>query len=257
MPRIKSLASEITYPEPTASAVAYEDDTQAPATPAVVPQEKGGALAAYQAGQGFGTLSERPVGPSVNMLNRFSKISKYAGDVQRSLPTIKEGDWYVVTTEGENLKSFAAWLVAFRQLWTDVEWTTGKVISVLREDPGRNAREAEDIRALLLAVTSAGIVPCIGSFRKAATPWVHQMAAAIVERGGSWAQVIGGFKNSPRTAKGTGQLYVVTSAEARAVNADEMLLFTSWAKDPDAQTEFTRVARAFEDLVAKLDAQAR
>jgi hypothetical protein len=138
-----------------------------------------------------------------------------------------------------------------------MEWTTGKVLSVTKHDPGREAKQSEDIRALLLVITSTGIVPCVGSFRKAATPWIHQMSAVIADRGGAWPQVIGGFKNSPRTAKSTGQLYVVTDAEARAINADEMALLTQWSKDSEAQKEFNDVAGSYESLIAKLDAQAR
>ncbi len=130
MPRIPpSLASQVPTPESAAPEVAVAEVTQAPAPPAVLPHSKGGALAAYGAGKGFTPLVASSTGPRANLLNRFSPISKYAADVRQSIPDVKEGDWYVVTTQGQYRKALAAWLVDRKQWWTNLEWTTDQAIA--------------------------------------------------------------------------------------------------------------------------------
>jgi hypothetical protein len=189
-------------------------------------------------------------GLRTNRVIKFSRKSQYADRIAAALPGIQEGQLFLLARDGQYHMPIWAFLISGVQYWTEVDWQTGEVQAASKEPTGHMQ---EDIRALVLVATDAGLIPAIMSARSAATTWIKEMTRAIGDK--CWVDVAGTFRSTTHIS-GRGFPYVTNHADPRPINAEQYTLLKDWVENEESQKEHAEVQEFFLEMVAHLDKMA-
>jgi hypothetical protein len=193
-------------------------------------------------------------GPRTNYLIKFSCKSQYAERARAALPAITEGQFYLVTKEGEYLTPKWAFLVDVFQCWSRIDWQTGAILAASLTAPESKPSPCkEDIRCLVIVATDVGLVPAILSARAGTTAWVKGMIKAQGDK--NWATIVGTFRVTMHNSK-DGFGYTVNHADPKPINAEQFATLKTWADDSSWLDEFVSVRQVFQDTVEELTRKA-
>src|SRR5262245_38526996 len=250
MPRL-SLAAKAAAspPNPAPSAQLPQTGPSLPSTPAT------GKLKDYAVAR---PLDVEAPNSSAAYVQIFHPMCKKAAAISKALPSVQEG--HVVLIQGDSILPVGkVQLLDAKQYWTRMSYDDGDLLAVSGTRPvDRTANLEDHIETLLLCYTPEGVLAARASLRKTRSPFAKELARAVGEREGRWAEITGAPVVETRTVKkgeNQGKKYTVLSAFISPIDAEEFKALQRFLADTDAQAKFDQVEAAYQERLRYLDSK--